>query len=120
MYFLALICYNICMSLIKEVKDQLAKTFWYGKSVPQELFELSQYFRNNGPINFDFKTEEGEIIAISKDFRQGSIVTSAKSKDELDAKIIDAILTSFDVPSSYKKEAGLHKVGQQKETYAIA
>ena len=115
------------MSILKQTKDHLKKIFWNGNSVPFELFELAQYFRNNGPIHFEFKHEDGEIIAISKDFRYGSIVTSVKSQKELDEKVKDAILTAFDVPSSYGKEAAIHRVkqkegtGQEKEcVYAFA
>jgi len=98
------------MTIRKELKDKLVRFFWYRNDmVPAGLFELSQYFRNNGPINFDFKNEDGEIVAVSRDFRYGTIVTSAKTEMELDENIKDAILTAFEVPSSYKKEAGVHK-----------
>jgi len=108
------------MSILKQFKDRIIKSLWDGKSVPMELFELHQYFRFNDPIEFEFKKEGGEIIAISKNFRHGSIVTSAKTQEELDRNIEDAILTSFDLPSSYKKEAALHRIGQKEHSYAIA
>ena len=108
------------MFIIKQLKDRIIKVLWNGNSVPIELFELHKYFRFNGPIHFDFKKEGDEIIAVSKDFRQGSIVTSAKTEKKLDENIKDAILTSFEVPSSYKKEAGLHKISQEAQVYAIA
>jgi len=104
----------------KQVKDYLIKFLWNGGSVPVELNELNKYFRFNGAINFDIKKENGELIAVSKDFIYGSIVTSAESEDELDKNIQDAILTSFDIPSSYKKEAGIHNVGKEKHCYAFA
>jgi len=102
------------MSLSKQLKDCLIKILWNGKSVPNELFELSQYFRNYGPIKFEFKQEDGEVIAISKNFNHGSIVTSGKDAKELEENIKDAILTSFNVPSSYAKEAGIHKLDKEK------
>jgi len=106
------------MSAIKQIVDQLNK-FLRGKSnYPVELLELNKYFRFNGPIYFEFKHEGEEIIAISKDFRQGSIVTSAKTMEELDENIKDAILTFFDLSSSYKVEADLHKIGQRRGEYA--
>ncbi len=108
------------MSIIKQAKDYMIKFCWTGKTVPAELFELSQYFRNNGPIEFEHKKDGDQIIAISKNFRHGSIITFGKNNQELDEKIKDAILTSFDVPSSYAKEAGLHRVGDREKVYAIA
>ena len=108
------------MSITKQLKDYFIKLLWDGKSVPQELFELINYFRNNGPIEFEFKKEGDEIVAISKNYRYGSIVTSGKSEKELEDNIQDAILTSFEVPSSYKQEAGIHKVSQKNHIYAYA
>ena len=107
------------MSIIKQVKDYTIKLFWSHDSVPRELFELSQYFRCNGAIEFDYKKEGDEIIAISKNFRHGSIITSAKNETKLDENIKDAILTTFEVPSAYKKEASINKIGQKK-CYAFA
>lgn len=108
------------MSITKQMKDYLIKFFWDGKSVPQELFELSQYFRNNDPIEFELKKENGEIVAVSKNYRYGSIITSGKTKDELEKNIEDAILTSFEIPFSYKKEVEIHKVDKKNHTYAYA
>jgi hypothetical protein len=107
------------MALIKKTKDQLLK-FLYGKGdVPRGLLELNQYFRINGPIHFDYKKERDIIVAISKDFRHGSIITSGKDSEELDKNIKDAILTSFSVPSSYAKEARIINTGKDKQ-YALA
>ena len=108
------------MSIGKQVKDYIIKLCWDGKTVPVGLFELSKYFRNNGAIEFEHKKEGDTIVAISKNFRHGSIVTSAKDEESLDKNIKDAILTSFDVPSSYAKEAGIYRVGENKRAYAIA
>ena len=107
------------MSIIKQTKDYLAKTLAGGRFVPQGLFEASEYFRHNGPIKFEFKIENDQHIAISTNFRYGSIVTSGKDVEELEKNIKDAILTSFDIPSSYAKEANILKVGQERG-YAFA
>ncbi len=88
--------------------------------VPRGLFELNQYFRIHGPISFNFKTEGDEIIAVSTNFIYGSIVTSGKGQKELDENIKDAILTSFEIPSSYAKEAKIYKVSEARKEYALA
>lgn len=108
------------MSLIKKAKDQLIKAFWGSRVSPSGLVELQRYFRLYDPINFEYKKEGANLIAISTNFRYGSIVTSGKDPQELDKNIKDAILTSFEVPSSYAKEAEIHKVGERLEEYAIA
>jgi hypothetical protein len=109
------------MSIIKQTKDYIVKFFWNGADmVPVGLFDLAQYFRINGPITFDNKIEGDTIIAISKNFRYGSIVTSAKTVEELDKNIKDAILTSFDIPSAYAQEAKIYKVGLETKEYALA
>ena len=107
------------MSIIKQTKDYLAKTLAGSRFVPQGLFEASEYFRHNGPIKFEFKIENDQHIAISTNFRYGSIVTTGKDVEELEKNIKDAILTSFDIPSSYAKEANILKVGQERG-YAFA
>lgn len=90
------------MSLIKKSKDYFIKILLGKQIVPRGLFELNQYFRLHGPINFERKiSEDGSIIVISTNFRYGSIMTSARNEKELDKNIKDAILTSFSVPSSY-------------------
>ena len=109
------------MSITKQAKDYIVKFFWNGADlVPSGLLELNQYFRINGGITFDNKKEGNVIVAISQNFRYGSIITSANSQDELDKNIKDAILTSFDIPSSYAKEAKLYKVGSEAREYALA
>ncbi len=105
--------------MMKHIKDALRKVF-LGKSVPAELFELSQYFRMCGPIQFEVHEEGGMFVAVSRNFRQGSIVTSCKDRDELEQNIQDAILTSFGVPAVYHKQAGLKRVGDTKKEYAFA
>ena len=104
---------------IKKVKDNLLKFLYGNNFVPRELYELSDYFRYNGSINFDIKKEDDLFIAISKNFRYGSIITEANSLKELDVKIKDAILTSFEIPSSYKKEANIKNIKENSE-YAFS
>lgn len=109
------------MGFFKMIKDQLIKAILGKSAVPRGLFELGQYFRHHGPITFKYEQgEDGRIIAISENFRFGSIVTSGKDKEELDKNIKDAILTSFDIPSSFKDEAGIYKIGDAQEKYALA
>lgn len=89
--------------------------------MPRGLFELQQYFRHHDPIHFRQEMgENGQIIAISTNFRFGSIVTSGKNATELEENIKDAILTSFDIPSSFAAEAQVHRVGDKQEGYALA
>jgi len=107
------------MPITKRIKDQFIKLILGDLSLPRGLFELSEYFRHYAPINFEYKKEGGEIIAISTNFRYGSIVTSATNQEELDKKIKDAILTSFSIPSSYEKEAKVINLKEKKE-YALA
>ncbi|MBD3300480.1 MAG: hypothetical protein GF347_03960 [Candidatus Moranbacteria bacterium] len=80
--------------------------------VPRELLELHDYFRNYKEINFKYEKEDGFIVAKSTNFEHGSIITYGKNKKELDENIKDAILTSFEIPSSYAKEA---KIVNMKE-----
>jgi len=108
------------MSTIKKAKNQLLKLV-FGKSiVPRGLFELNQYFRLNGPIGFEHKKSKNSIMARSINFRYGSIVTSGKDQKELDKNIKDAILTSFEIPSSYAGEAKIVKEGEKSKKYALA
>ena len=106
--------------LNKVIKDRLIKLLFGGNSVPRGLFELTNYFRLHGPIKFEFKQDAGVFIAISKDFIYGKIITHGKDIKELDKNIKDAILTSFEIPSSYEKEAGIHKVIEGNNEYAFA
>ena len=87
--------------LYKTIKDQFIKLLFGGTSVPRGLFELTNYFRLHGPINFEFKNDDGVFVAISKNFIYGKIITHGKDIKELDNNIKDAILTSFKIPSSY-------------------
>ena len=109
------------MSFTKRTKDQILK-FLSGKEFsPHGLVEINRYFRLYGPINFDFKKEGEIIVGISKDFQYGSIITSGKDLAELDKNIKDAILTSFEIPSAYSKEANILNLSQnQHQSYALA
>lgn len=88
--------------------------------MPKGLLELNQYFRNKEPINFEFKRDGDMIVAVSTNFQYGSIVTSGKDEKELDQKIKDAILTAFEIPSSYAEDAKIHRVGDEEKIYAYA
>lgn len=107
------------MPFSKRIKDCFLRALSGKDFAPRGLVEINRYFRIHGPIHFDFKEEGGVIIGISKDFKYGSIITSGKSPDELDKNIKDAILTSFEIPSSYSKEAAIKNLGKDK-MYAIA
>ncbi|MFA6526595.1 MAG: hypothetical protein WCT26_04260 [Candidatus Buchananbacteria bacterium] len=108
------------MSIVKKIKDQLIKALYGKESVPRGLFDLHEYFRIYKQINFDSHNEDGIIVAVSKDFKQGSIVTSGINREDLDKNIKDAILTVFSIPSSYAKEAAVARVGENSEAYALA
>ena|SRR3989344_231524 len=110
------------MKPFKVFKNYIVKyTLGAANITPKGLYDLSEYFRHHGGINFDFHhTEEGTIVAVSTNFRYGSIITEAKDEKELDKKVSDAILTSFEVPSSYRKETKIHRVGAEKKEYVLA
>jgi len=108
------------MSIIKQLKDRIGKAMLGANTVPRELFELVNYFRLNDAIKFEFNEEGDEIVAVSKNFRFGSIVTSGRNEKELDENIKDAILTAFDLPSAYKKEASVYNKNSKQKEYALA
>ncbi len=109
------------MNHLKVMKDSLAKWLLGKATVPSGLNELNRYFRLYDPIHFNhIKQADGTIVAISENFVYGSIVTSGKDDAELDKNIRDAILTAFEVPSSYAKEAAIHQVGSSAAEYAPA
>jgi hypothetical protein len=107
------------MPIKKVLKDKLTRVFLGEASIPRGLFELSEYFRHNGNIHFDFHHEDGIIVAISTNFRHGKIITQGRNLEELDKNIRDAILTAFEIPSSYAEEAQVTKLGEARE-YALA
>lgn len=108
------------MKAIKKIKDKFLKLFSSKANVPRVLFELVNYFRLYGPINFKTEKKDGYWIATSEDFKYGSIVTTGKDEKELERNIEDAILTSFEVPAVYAKEADIHRVGNKQKEYAFA
>lgn len=109
------------MKPTKILKDWILKAYLTShKVVPSGLVELTRYFRNNDPIHFNYHNEDGLIVATSENFRFGSIITFAENEKELDEKIKDAILTSFGIPSSYAKEAGIKREGEQKQISYVA
>lgn len=108
------------MKLAKKAKDQMLKFMTGHDYVPRGLYDLGSYFRNNAPIHFEFKQEDGMWVAVSTNFRQGSIVTYGKNREELDRNIKDAILTAFEIPSSYAKEAQIYRTDEQQMEYALA
>ena len=109
------------MSIAKRIRDHIVKSISRKDFVPQGLVEINRYFRFYGPIDFDYKHENGITIAISTNFKYGSIITSGKNQRELDKNIRDAILASFEIPSAYSEEAHLINLGEKKhKTYAIA
>ncbi len=115
------------MSLGKEAKDVLIKYRdrlagrLLGKMyVPSGLVDIHRYFCLYEPITFKAETQEdGSLVAISENFHYGRIIVQGRTSEELNEKIKDAILTAFEVPSSYAKEAGIRRIGEEKG-YAVA
>lgn len=104
------------MSLTKQLRDKVIRLLNGGRSVPAGLVELHHYFRTYEPIVFSHERQsDGSYIAISKNFNYGKIITQADSLRDLDGKIKDAILTAFEVPSSYAKEADIKRQGEQQD-----
>jgi len=107
--------------MMKYIKDYAIKFMLAGDTVPAGLYDIHHYFRVYDPIKFNFyKEEDDSLIATSQNFQYGSIITSGKTAKELEENIQDAILTSFEIPISYKKEAGVHKVGSREGEYVFA
>ena len=106
------------MRILKVAKDYIIKGFSGKAFVPRGLLDLSDYFRHNGSMHFSYESKDDVIIARSIDFRFGTIITSGKTRDEVDRNIKDAILTAFEVPSSYAKEARI--VNAKEREYALA
>ncbi|MDF1496971.1 MAG: hypothetical protein P1P90_02830 [Patescibacteria group bacterium] len=108
------------MNIVKITKDWLTKQLNNSlEFVPMGLVDLQRYFRNYGNIEFKYEKQGEFNIAISQNYNYGSIIASAKSMEELDDKIKDAILTSFKIPSAYKEEAAITRQGEALE-YAAA
>lgn len=105
---------------IKCIKDNVIKLI-FGKSThPAGLYESSEYFRHNGPIRFEIVKEGSALIAKSTNFRCGSIITYGKTSEELDRNIKDAILTTFEIPSSYARLTDVQKVNSKDNQYQYA
>lgn len=106
------------MNISKFIKD-IFRSVFNGKDY-KGLYELSEYFRQHGPINFEYHKENDDVVvAVSTNFAYGSIVTSGKDDRDLDKNIKDAILTSFDLSSIYLEDSKLYKIGEKK-AYALA
>jgi hypothetical protein len=104
--------------MYKQLKDRAARLILGGDTVPSGLAELHHYFRTYEPIHFKYeKQDDGSLVAVSDNFRYGSIITRATRQEELDEKIADAILTTFEVPSSYAKDAAVHRVDRQQYAF---
>lgn len=114
------------MNFVKFTRDSLRKRLLDGGNVvPRELFDMQEYFKINGAIEFSYHKEKEDndsevIVAVSKNFRFGSIVSCGKNEKELDKNIRDAILTAFDIPSSYAKEANIVNINSTQRRYATA
>jgi len=110
------------MSILKQTRDHALKLLSGRDFVPRELLELNNYFRLHKTINFKFEKSKEGTVAISTDFVFGTIITSGKDDKELEDNISDAILTSFEVPSAYAKEANVHPIGKNHNatSYALA
>ena len=107
------------MSLYKQTKDQFIKFVLGKSSVPSGLADLHHYFRVYEPIRFfTEQQEDGSLVAVSQNYQYGSIITHAQNSNELSDKIKDAILTAFEVPSSYSKEAAIQRMGDQEYAFA--
>lgn len=107
------------MGLLKQTKDRFIKIMLGKDVVPVGLSELNHYFRIYDPIKFKYeKQDDGSFVAISQNFIYGSIITSGKNKADLDIKVKDAILTAFEVPSSYAKDAAINKIGDKEYAFA--
>ena len=98
------------MAILKELKDNFIKAISGGSTVPRGLYESREYFRLYGPIYFEFIRKDSCIIAKSTNFHWGSIVTEGRNEKELDKNVQDAILTAFEIPSSYSKELRTKKI----------
>ena len=108
------------MRVVKVTKDHLIRALLGKASIPRGLYDLARYFPMYGAITFKYHQENGMMVATSTNFRFGSIITHGRNSEELDRNIKDAILTSFEVPSSYAKEAEIKKVGEvSKPAYAL-
>ena len=108
------------MSILKVAKDQVKKLLLPKDYVPEGLLEWLRYARDNHGITFTYEQEDGVIVATSTNFRYGSIVTSGKTQEEVDHNIRDAILTAFEIPSTFADRAAIRKEGDSLAQYVAA
>ncbi len=100
--------------MMKFIRDKAAKALFSGFYIPEGLLEWKLYSRDFGGINFRIEEKENVFVASSKNFRHGSIITTGESREDLEENIRDAILTAFEIPSSYAKEASIVKEGERR------
>jgi len=95
------------MKYHKVLKDRFNKFFLGTNTVPAGLFEWTEYTIQFKGIIFSIEKDkkDGVYRARSTNFRHGTIFAEAMTLKELDLNIRDAILTTFEIPSSYMKEA---------------
>lgn len=107
------------MSIYKLAKDKFVRLLLGKSSVPSGLAELNRYFRLFGPIQFRVEKQgDGSLLVLSENFRFGSIITHATREEDVEERIKDALLTAFEVPSSYAKEAGIRQVKDKRYAFA--
>jgi hypothetical protein len=106
------------MGVAKVIKDNLDKHIFNRNKFISEINGFRRYFALYDSINFNIHQEDGVFVAKSTDYKYGSIITSADSKEEIEKEIKDAILTSFGIPSAYANEAKVVNTGSKSERYA--
>ena len=103
------------MNTIKILKDKFVKTVAPDYT---PVRELHTYLKDHGGIHFEkHQLEDGSWISRSTNFIYGSILTTGRDLGDLDVNTKDAILTAFEIPSSYAMEANIHQEGEE---YALA
>jgi len=106
------------MNRIKVLRDHVTKAVAPDYAPVKELHE---YLRGHKGISFHHEIlDDGSYVSRSTNFAYGRILAVGKDRKELDANIKDAILTAFDIPSAYAKEAGISAVGEAHEEYSFA
>lgn len=87
--------YKQAIDLLTKGRDKIVAHLFNESYVPVGLSDLNHYFRTYGAIHFRHeKQSDGSIVAISSNFRYGTIITHAQRLEELDEKVKDAVLTS--------------------------
>lgn len=106
----------------KLVKDAFHR-YVLGEKYSTQLQDAREYFKLYGAIEFEqvHDTNTGEMIAVSKNFKRGTIVTSGMNQADLDEHIHDAILTMFDIPAIYSDKLKIARADRASVSrYAIA